>query len=308
MAKFAATVSSVNMHFSHDKHQYFFEKFLRNEMKGEELLSFTKKLSENEKFKSDFDFYVDNRKEIVEEELAEYDEPELLKAKPQKWGWLYATISILCLVLIIDYYFSANYSVQTEAKPRRKPLIEKINIFEAKENVPEPIAPVKEKKVRKKSIIIPEVYPEDSNVLFEAAEAQLLLYKEGNRLAIQGDYFLADSLFKVLEASAIKKKEELLNIETDSLLDDSSITALVVKSLYRNVKSIPRQLLVEFWGSPIHFRGYLFNGKKLMLYGIDPKAPIYLSYGEVNNTYHLILRNKEYHLFPDNEFHKIVEE
>ena len=33
------------MHFSHDKHQYYFEKYLRNEMKGEELQFFEVKKS-----------------------------------------------------------------------------------------------------------------------------------------------------------------------------------------------------------------------------------------------------------------------
>ncbi len=125
------------MHFEHDKHQYFFEKFLRNEMHEEELESFKAKLAANEKFKNDFDFYVSNRKTILEEELAEYDEAEILLHKPQKWGWFYAILSVLCLVLLVDYYISSSYDETIAASQRRKPLIERINFFKSESPVQE---------------------------------------------------------------------------------------------------------------------------------------------------------------------------
>jgi hypothetical protein len=115
------------MHFSHDKHQYYFEKYLRNEMKGEELQFFEVKLKTDEGLRNSFDFYLTNRKEIVAEELAEYDEPELMKRKPQKWGWLLAVFSALALVLIVDFYL-VNFYEEHQAM-ERKPLIEKINVF-----------------------------------------------------------------------------------------------------------------------------------------------------------------------------------
>jgi len=309
MLKFATAVSTVKMHFSHEKHQYYFEKYLRKEMKGEEFASFERKLAEDENFNKAFAHYVRNRKEIVEEDLAEYDLPELLIEKPQKWGWVYTSISLLCIVLIVDYYLSSNYNSGNDHLNKREPLIEKINIFRSK-----PVTKEVTSEKSKDSIggqrqqVIPDVYPTDTAALLADVDAQLIQYMEGNRLAIQGDYFVADSLFKVVESKFLLERTNSLRIQTDSLLDDSSLHVLVVKSLFKNVAQFQRTFLVEFWESPIHFRGYLFNGKKLLLYGIDPNDPLMLSYLEENSTYHLFIGSKEFQLFSDNQFHKLAEE
>ncbi|OYU95012.1 MAG: hypothetical protein CFE21_11935 [Bacteroidetes bacterium B1(2017)] len=296
------------MHISHDKHQYFFEKYLRNEMTGEELASFEKRLRENESFKNDFEYYSKNRKEIVEGGLAEYDQPELLLPKPQKWGWAYASISILCLVLIIDYFITANYNGSLQSQVKRRPLIDKINIFKPSARPKEASEPIKDKSSRSKTDIIPDVYPEDTSQLLAQIDEQLIEYMEGNRLAIQGDYYVSDSLYKVVDQTVLIERTKALRVQTDSLLDDSTLNLLVVKSLFKAPQSISHQLLVEFWESPIHFRGYLFDGKKLLIYGFDSKVPMYLSRNEQNNTYHVFLLNKEFHLFPDSQFHKLAEE
>ncbi len=296
------------MHFSHDKHLYFFEKYLRGEMKGEELASFEKKLAENEKFKLDFDYYQKNRNEIVEEELAEYDTPELLKEKPQKWGWVYAIISLLCLVLIIDYYLSANYSGNISSGKARKPIIEKINIFKRSAKAKEMAVSIKNETNPTSEIPALPMSAEDTLQYKSQTDSDFIQYIEGNRMSIQGDYFIADSLFKVLNNAAILDRTNLLRTQTDSLLDDSALHLVAVKSFQKTLAQIQSSLLVEFWGSPIHFRGYFFDGKKLLIYGFDASVPVFLIYNDQNNSYHILLRNKEFHLFADSQFHQLAEE
>jgi hypothetical protein len=271
-------------------------------MTGEESTSFEEKLLENESFKNSFDYYKSNRKQIVAEELAEYDVKDLLKPKPQKGGWVFTAISLLFLVLIIDYFLSANYSESLSAKKTREPLIEKINIFKHIGGTTE----VKEVFKITPPIASPRVYKEDSSLKIVAVDSLFNQSLEGNKVAINGDYFVADSLFKVLELSQIIERRNALRVKTDSLLDDSTINLLVLKGFFKNASQISRQLLVEFWASPIHFRGYLFNGKKLLIYGFEPNSTVFLNYNSGNETYHIFILNKEFHLFPDNQFHKLV--
>lgn len=301
------------MHFEYDKHQYFFEKFLRKEMHGEELDSFKAKLSENEKFKKDFDFYLANRKKIIKEGLAEYDEAEILLPKPQKWGWFYAISSVLCLVLIIDYFLSSSYDQSIAASHRRKPLIERINFFKSgdaqtelkeTEKIQKEIRPEKSsmKNLDNENSLI------DSAELFSETEKQLQSYIQSNTTGIQSDFILMDSLMWVFDQRIMEERRASLNMQTDSILDDSSIQMLVFKSLYRKNNVSQKQLFVEYWKSPIHFRGYRFSGKKLLLFGFETSDPLYFTYDEEGANFHLFLLNKEFYLFPDNQFHKILKD
>jgi hypothetical protein len=292
------------MHFSHDKHQYYFEKYLRNEMKGEELQLFEVKLKTDEGLRSSFDFYLTNRTEIVAEELAEYDEPELMKRKPQKWGWLFAVFSSLALVLIVDFYLVNFYQEQQAIE--RKPLIEKINVFRGLPKLDDDKNKQQKNKQEKTSLVVPEsTYGiEDSlnGALISKSQAQV----NEDELSLEGDYFVLDSLFKVLENNQLNDRIRLMRDGLDTLHVDSTLEEVVRRSFFENPHLITRQLLVEYWDSPIHVRGYLFNGKKLLLYGLDLSETIYLTHSFKNRSYYLIIDNQAYFLFPDGLFQKLA--
>jgi hypothetical protein len=292
------------MHFSHDKHQYYFEKYLRNEMKGEELQFFEVKLKTDEGLRNSFDFYLTNRKEIVAEELAEYDEPELMKRKPQKWGWLLAVFSALALVLIVDFYL-VNFYEEHQAM-ERKPLIEKINVFRGLPRLDSDQNKLQKNKQGNTSLIVPEpTYGiEDSLDGNLIANSQEPVNEDG--LLLEGDYFVLDSLFKVLENNQLNERIKQMRDGLDSLHVDSTIEEVVRRSFFENPHLITRQLLVEYWDSPIHVRGYLFNGKKLLLYGLDLNEATYLTYSLKNRSYYLIIDNQAYYLFPDGLFQKLA--
>ena len=291
------------MHIPHDKHQYFFEKYLRNEMQGEELQLFENKLNTNTEFLDAFEFYKINRTKIVAEELAEYDKPELMIKKPQKWGWVYAVLSMVCLVLILDYYLSDSY--HKEQRRLRIPLIDQIHVFDSKPKIItdtiENIGSNKDQKLPSKHL---PSNADNENV----SEPHLSQMIDGNEVKIQGDYFVMDSLFKVLESKLVSERLAKLKVQTDSLISDTTLEELVRQSFFKQPNQIPRQLLVEFWDSPLHFRGYVFDGKKLLVYDIKPNDAFYLSYSEEINSYYLIVQNRAYFLFPDKQFHKLAEE
>lgn len=292
------------MHFSHDKHQYYFEKYLRNEMKGEELQLFENKLQNDVLLKKSFDFYLANRTEIVADELAEYDEPEIMKKKPQRWGWLMASFSIIALVLIIDFYLTDSY--QQHHSNARKPLIEKINVFRSEPKNEQKDNTSKTSNSKEMTKIIPDAYTQNEDSLLGVIDAQLDEYTHSGEIMIEGDYFVYDSLFKVLENVQLNERITALKNATDTLMADTTLEDLARQSFFHNPHLIKRQLLIEYWDSPIHIRGYLFTGKKLLLYGIDTDEEIYLTYSEKSKSYNLILHKQAFYLFPNNHFQKLA--
>ena len=210
---------------------------------------------------------------------------------------------MVCLVLILDYYLSDSY--HKEQRRLRIPLIDQIHVFDSKPKITadtiENIGSNKDQKIPSK----PMVSNSDNENVSEPHLSQMI---DGNEVKIQGDYFVMDSLFKVLESKLVSERLAKLKVQTDSLISDTTLEELVRQSFFKQPNQIPRQLLVEFWDSPLHFRGYVFDGKKLLVYDIKPNDAFYLSYSEEINSYYLIVQNRAYFLFPDKQFHKLAEE
>ncbi len=295
------------MQIQHDKHQYFFEKFLRNEMKPEEANLFKERLDKDISFKEDFEFYFRNRESIIQEELAEYDEPELLIKKPERWGWLYAVLSVLCIVLIVDYFLNVRYAAQLSSEKPRTPLIERINIFKSKKpTIANPSsatqAPIKELEKQ-----IGDTLSGLGSASAARGEGNYRGLLKDDQDAIPGDFFVSDSLFGVIEKEDIDVKLGKLRIQTDSLFSDSVLEVLAIKEILKAEPALKRQLLIEYWDSELHFRGYIFDGKKLLLYDMDKLPGLVLTYDGRNKVYHLYVNFREYHLFNDGNLHKLGE-
>jgi hypothetical protein len=292
------------MQIQHDKHQYYFEKFLRNEMKEEELAAFRLRFLEDEAFRADFDYYTANRKSILDEELLEYDEPEILLRKPQKWGWVYAILSVLCLVLIVDYFLTARYSESVQAEKKRKPFIERFNVFKTKDVDNLVIEKTEEKPKTKQKL---ELVEADTMLGSGIFDKEIEPYLERDRMGVKGDYFVSDSLFYVFEKADIQKKMNELKTQSPNEVADSILALMIVKASFKTLGIPKRQLLVEFWDSPLHFRGYLFNGKKLVLYDLGFADELVLVFDEQAKVYHLYFGDHEYHLFADEHIHQLAE-
>ncbi len=57
-----------------------------------------------------------------------------------------------------------------------------------------------------------------------------------------------------------------------------SILLLVERKMSIRPETPPEHIIVERWLSPVNFRGYKFNVRKLLVYGVDPKSDIQLYY------------------------------
>ena len=283
----------------HDKHLYFFEKFIRNEMSEDEKLAFENRLTSDEPFQKDFELYISNRNVILKQELAEYSKP-IIPPKTNGYRWLYVIVSILCLVLIIDYYANKKFE---ESLTRQSSVIDKINIFKKLNDKinsynknAESVSTESEEKVTNPSKIINHKEVADTisyiknGVISEDIE-------EAN-----ADVMLFDTLLTVIDFEAFKEKQKNLLLDTDSLITDSMSSAIALRSMIKNpVKAKQQKVYVEYWQSPEDYAGYTFNGKKLILFGHQKPDNIFLL--KRINQIILHLSDNEILLLSDNNFH-----
>ncbi len=283
----------------HDKHLYFFEKFIRNEMNEDEKLAFENRLKIDVPFQNDFELYISNRKVILEQELAEYNKP-IIPKKSNGYRWLYVIVSILCLVLIIDYYTNKKYE---ESISQKSSVIDKINIFKKLNDkinsynknadaTPEE-SEDKVSSISKTSVHKTITDTITTNKLGEISED----IEEAN-----ADVMLFDTLLTVIDFEAFKEKQKNLLLDTDSLITDSMSSAIALRTIIKNpAKAKQQQVYLEFWQSPEDYAGYTFNGKKLILFGHQKPNNIFLL--KRTNQIILHLSDNEILLLSDNNFH-----
>jgi len=302
------------MNHEHEKHLYYFERYLRGEMPEGEKLAFEEKLSDDQEFKEHFEYHKLNRKEILLEELDDYEESAI--TTPQRGlRWFYLTISIVGLVLIIDYYFSTSYDTQTLQSSSKSRIIESIKELSKssktkKDSFVKP-ANLKDKTFEKMSIsdksrskIIEELVESDTSEIIEQVEGALadaIVYNKHSN-GLETDVFISDTLVPVTESTIFDDRFRAILMETDSVLSDSTLTILTIKSLQRHQKTNNKFIFVELWRSPIKFEGYRFSGKKLLIYGFKD---IHVSYFiNEKNALWFCLVGKKVELLPDNKYHK----
>ena len=93
---------------------------------------------------------------------------------------------------------------------------------------------------------------------------------------------------RILKTEIVKVKMPDFKDERDSLL------AVIEERISLNPEQVSKQIVVEKWFSPVNYRGYKFNRKKLMLYGVEREAliSIYFYLGE----YYFAFNHKLYNL------------
>ena len=58
---------------------------------------------------------------------------------------------------------------------------------------------------------------------------------------------------------------------------------------------------IQFWKSPVNYKGYSFNGKNLKLYGMDKQTKVYIY--RLSGNWYMKMGDFYYTLNPDNQFH-----
>lgn len=77
-----------------------------------------------------------------------------------------------------------------------------------------------------------------------------------------------------LNKERILKTEIVKVIMPDFQDDRDSVLAVIEERMSLNPNQISKQIVVEKWFSPVNYRGYKFNRKKLMLYGVEKETLI----------------------------------
>ena len=278
----------------HEKHQYFYEKYLRNEMSENERHDFEEKLSTDESFRHSFHHYKHHRKQYLTD-LLDNDQSEAKK----RWNlnsWIYLLISVTGIVLAVNYYlFKDNESKgDNQQHSRSWNIINRIP-FLSNRNEPQKSQHNSKHEINNLKI--------DSSEIQNKHEEDDVKNIADNNNDFANDVMDLDSFFTTYEKSFFEMRYKSIRSETDSIIVDSIVDILAAKSAGRNIQqSKPMTIYVEFWRSPINFKGYKFNGKKLIIYGMPAPYEIYLL--REGDEFILRTTHSEFALTRDNNFHK----
>lgn len=109
-----------------------------------------------------------------------------------------------------------------------------------------------------------------------------------------------DEPIDLVEGDVPLRREKMLSTEIvfvkipDYRSTKDSILDVIEERMSIHPKETEQKIVVEKWFSPVNFRGYKFNRKKLMLYGVDKndEVSIYYYLGE----YYLEFNNRMFYL------------
>jgi hypothetical protein len=247
----------------HDKHQYYFEKYLRNEMPDDERIAFDEKLADDAELDTAFRFYKSHRLNMLHNLELEH---KLDKKDTRLNKLIFLLISLTGIALTFNYYLytspAATIPAGTEQK-HRKPLYTYIP-FVNWEKRAEKAEQAKNTTPKKDTAVTKPVKDEPVAVL----EPSPL---DEERTAT--DVFLTDSFLIIHDKAYIEQLLLAKKNGTDSMLIDS---ATLITPPRGKGKERTNQLFVEFWQSPVHYKGYRFSSKKLIVYGIELPYEIYV--------------------------------
>jgi hypothetical protein len=285
----------------HDKHQYFYEKYLRNEMPDSERTAFEEKLSADAGFRKSFQYYERNRGRMLHDLIEEDDRSE------KRWtvnSWLYLLISLVGIGLAIHYFSSAPEPLTAApAKKEDKPsLFDRIGFGQTAQAPPSPV-PVVTPPVE---VVVPagkQHEKEEETISPEEHVAEETEESTHEPADVMSDLMLADTFLASVDYTYYHQRVQAIRTETDSVLNDSAVQSLAMRSTVRNPDRAKAAIVfVEFWKSPVNFKGYRFTGKKLTIYGIQSPFEV----GLLRKDETLILRTSwdEIPLLKDQTFHK----
>lgn len=311
-----------------------FDAYLRGELSGKELDDFVRRTQEDSAFKEALDLHVMLARGIEEhrkQELKAYLKSETSKSflgNPfgAKYTWFAAAVIAFFAVVYVGFEYilkdefaqlqentkSEQDTLTKDQIERTKPEIEEPNEFRAnaeKQVVPPP--PVQIEVIEDDMEVIEEVdgaylgeaESEMEEITLDAPESANLSSIEENRLPVKQDTRLYDTQMVVNQIAW----------STDSLVvrSDQNATAKrsnnVTRSELKVKESSDKKITIEFWGSPINYKGYRFDGRKLVLFGQDEQSEVHVTalLTDVNlGTYRYFfkLQGSYYELFDDNVF------
>jgi len=287
-------------YMGHDKHQYYFEKYLRDELSELDKSSFVEKLSEDANLRNAFNDYKKNRAAQLKRVLAGNEETTL---NNKLLSAMYLLISVTGIALAVNYYIDneklklSNESLENHNKPKERKLWDKLPVFGNKSNKATPAEIITEPE---------EIELEDALLSDNRKAATIALNMTDKKTApnnnLKADILLHDTFLAPIEKEVYELRFKVVKSRADSMNNDS-ITNLTYSRISQGKLHTDNPVLVEFWKSPVNYKGYSFNGKKLVLYGLSKPYAIslYIEKKEISLKFKDGLSVK---LIKDNEFHK----
>lgn len=274
-----------NLH--HDTHQFYFERYLRNKLSAEDRRKLEQRIGEDEELRAAFEHYKQNRRQLVKELIAEHDKGP----RKGRFTYIYLAITIAGLILALNFYLE-NQSLLAERR-RDKNLISRLldNIpFVGKKNK-EKEEPSAAKKTNRPKVVTPEQdVPEQEQgeeSISEEPVAEVLLH---------------DTVLVPISRKYIEQRFTFYRTEIDTNLTDEEILGLIYRNNHKypdKHKSAP--VGVEFRNDAAKGTGYLFDGHKLVVFGVQ--APYRLMLVKDENELVWIQPDGEVILNADSRFH-----
>jgi hypothetical protein len=269
----------------HDIHQFYFERYLRNKLSVEEKENLEKRLSEDTALQEAFHVYKQNRRQLVKELIREHDKGP---GKSRISSFVYLVITIAGLILALNFYLE-NRALLAERK-RDKNLITRLL-----ENIPFVGKKNKTEEVKKQDI---PGRPAGTSTARNRARQEPV----GAVMANISDTLLHDTVLVPVSRKYIEQRAAYYRTEVDTSLSKQEILNLIYRNNHKYAdKHKTTPIGVEFRRDAAGRSGYMFDGNKLVMFGI--KAPYQLFLVKDENELVWLQADTVVIFVADNTFH-----
>ncbi len=270
--------------FSHDSHQFYFERYLRNKLSGAEKLQLEERLANDTELREAFEHYKSNRKTFLKELIAEHDKGP---KRSRLANIFYLAVTIIGISVALNYYLE-NRTLKEEIN-RDKKLIKRLVSH----------IPYLGKKIIKDTadfaVIEPEKIPK-SKPSTQTQSSNTIVKTE----QISVDTLIFDTIIIPIRRSYFDERLSFYLTEIDSTLSNAEIQNLVIKNSTKyDIKHKTSPISVAVWSA--NKPSYKFDGNNLKINGISMPFKMLLVKDGGEITW--LTPDKEIILVADNQIH-----
>lgn len=268
--------------FSHDSHQFYFERYLRNKLSGAEKLQLEERLANDTELREAFEHYKSNRKTFLKELISEHDKGP---KRSRLVNVFYLGITIIGISVALNYYLE-NRTLKEEIN-RDKKLIKRLVSH----------IPFVGKKIIKDSADFVVVEPEKNLKPKTSTQSSSTKIKTEQTTV---DTLVFDTIVIPIRRSYFDERLNFYLTEIDSTLSSAEIQNLVIKNSTKyDIKHKTSPISVAVWSASTP--SYQFDGNNLKLNGISLPFKMLLVKDGGEITW--LTPDKEIILIADNQTH-----
>ncbi len=298
-----------------------FDRYLRGDLSQQELDDFLERLKEDPELAADLEmhkFLVEGIQEHRKEELRTYmKEKARVRFMGNPWtrNWTYASAAVLLIFGVMYVVIDQNRKVDPVAVKdtpaetstgvdttgeKSQDLPEESSAEEtpqlAEQQDPVPVVPETE-PYEDTSGVVSDEHDVEHRTITELNQENLASMPKEDELPVKSDTRIYDTLI-TLNLAFIPAQ----GAKSGDFKDSSGVTKQATTS------NKDEKITVQYWKSPINYKGYRFDGRKLELFGVgfsdeislsylvlDPKLKVYRVYLKKNGQYFPLVDDHAYH-------------